>query len=148
MRTLTALALALVAAAAVPANAAPARRPVGVTFTDPAGDANGLDGASSTGSQAALDILKVRLLPYERTKDTSGITVAVALGAAPLTAPGTSYVLSATQHGCTMTISRTLTAEGVSSNRVTICGTAMGGYRHDNAGNVVVTGKSLVFNVE
>lgn len=150
MRTTTALALALVAATAATATsagAAPARRPAGVTFTDPAGDANALDGANNAGSQAALDIVKVRLLPFDRTKSTSGITVAVELGAAPLMAPGTSYALSATQSGCTISISRTVTAEGVSSNALTVCGTAMGGYRHDNDGHAVVSGKSLVFNV-
>lgn len=146
MRTLTALALALVAATAGSAAAAPAR-PSGVTFTDPAGDANGLDGANPTGSQAALDILKVRLTPYDRTRHTSGVTVRIDLGAAPLTAPGTSYVLNATQNGCTMTISRTITAEGVSAHRLTMCGETMGGYRHDNRGRLIVTGNSIRFDI-
>lgn len=145
MRIITALALAAVAATAAPSLAAPAR---GVSFTDPAGDANGTDGANGTGSQAALDVRKVTLSPFQRTAKSSGVTVRVELAAAPSTAPGTSYVFSATQWGCTLTVSRTVTAEGVSSNEVRTCGTGSAGTSHDlGSASLVTSGNAIVFTV-
>ena len=146
MRTLTALALALVAATAASASAAPARRPAGVTFTDPGGDANALDGANNTGSQAQFDVVKVKLTPFDRTKKTSGVTVAIELAGTPSMTPGTSYTFTASQFGCTVTVSRTITAEGISGNSIETCGTG-GGVSHGMTSSLVNIGKTIVFTV-
>jgi len=146
MRTLTALALALVAATAGPAAAAPAR-PSGVTFTDPAGDANGLDGAHGAGSQPAFDVLKVRLSPHAPTRHESGVTVRIDLAAAPPTTPGTSYFFRTEQHGCETRVTYTVGTDRPERSILTTCGTS-GGFSFSSLVDPLrVSGSSVTFVV-
>lgn len=148
MRRVPALAVtavtAVLATAAV-AGAAPAR---GVTFTDPAGDANGLDGRATAGSQAAYDITRVTLTPHARTARAAGLTIRLDLAAAPSTAPGSSYVFAARQDGCDLTVSRTMTSDGVTGSTLVNCAPGVGQlHSYTVTTGVVARGKSLTFTV-
>lgn len=126
MRRALALALAATAAfLAAPADAAPR----GVTFTDPAGDANGLDGNAPAGSQAAFDVTRVRIAPHAPTKRQAGLTIRLDLAAVTNTMPGSSYVFTATQGACTITASRTWTTTGAGDSTLVTCG-PVGGLSH------------------
>ena len=145
MRRVPALAVSLVLATAAAAGAAPAR---GVTFTDPAGDADGVDGRAGATSQAAYDVVRVRLAPYQRTAKTSGVSVALTLAALPSTSPGSSYFVSATQGACEITASRTATAtDGFAESTLVTCGT-LGGWEHRNySAGLKASGKTITFTV-
>jgi hypothetical protein len=146
LRTAALLAAALLAATA--ATEATAAAPRGLTFTDPANDANFSDGAAPAGSQASFDVLRVRITPYARTRKTAGLTIRVDLAAAPSTAPGSSYVVVAQQNGCDITASHTASTEGASNSVVTTCGpTSVSYWAYDADKAFAPTGKSLTFVV-
>ena len=126
MRRALAIACAAAALAAAPANAA-AR---GVTFTDPAGDANALDGRAPAGSQASFDLTKVRIAPHAPTKTRAGLAIRVDLAAVTSTAPGSSYVFTATQGACTITASRTWTADGSAGDSTLVTCGPLGEWSH------------------
>jgi hypothetical protein len=119
MRRIPALAVSLVLAGAAAAGAAPSR---GVTFTDPAGDADGVDGRAGAASQAAYDVVRVRLTPHAPTRTASGVTVRVDLASVASTTPGSSYVFTATQGACAITVSRTFTPDGAADSTLVTCG--------------------------
>lgn len=144
MRRSLALVLAVAALSAGTADAAP----LGVTFTDPAGDANFLDGAHGAGSQAAFDVTKVRISPYQRTKKTSGLTIRIDIAAVPSTAPGSSYVFVARQGACDITVSRTATTDGIANSTFVVCEPVVGEYHsYSVAKGMRPTGNSIVFTV-
>lgn len=150
MRIVTAVTLALVAATAAAADAAPARRPAGVTFTDPAGDANALDGANNTASQPAFDILKVKLSPHQPTKTSSGVSVRIDLAADAPAQPGTSYVFAAKQYGCDLTATFTVGPDGtIANSRLTVCGSSGGGYSSGTFtdADFAIRGKTVTFGI-
>ena len=107
-RVLTAAVLAVLATAAT-AGAAPPR---GLSFTDPAGDANFADGRTTTGSQAAFDVVRVTLSPAARTRTHSSIAVRIDLAAPAATTPGTGFFVSAKQDGCDIRVDLALGTEG------------------------------------
>lgn len=145
-RALLAAATAVLAAAAV-AGAAPAR---GLTFTDPVGDANFLDGRTAVGSQPGLDVVRVTLAPAERTRRTSGITVRIDLAGPALTAPGTTYYFTADQDGCNVRVDLARGAQGWGSMYSRYCSTGLGA--GDYTGGTIVApaapnGTSVTFVV-
>lgn len=143
-RLTAALAVTAAALLAAPAAAAPA----GVTFADPAGDANGLDGRAPAGSQAAFDILRVRLSPHGRAGGTSGVAIRINLAAAPSMSPGSSYVFTAKQADCDITVSRTATTDGVAGSTFVACRPVVGEYHsYSVAKGFAANGRSLTFTV-
>ena len=120
-----------------------------MTFTDPAGDANGLDGANGTGSQASFDIVKVWLGPHLPTKSDSGITVRLTLSAAPNTTPGSSIVFAAKQIGCDITVTKTFGVDGATPSSIrTTCGDVSAhGSTTNDGGAIIVSGTSLIVSI-
>ena len=146
MRRVPALAVSLVLATAAVAGAAPAR---GVTFADPAGDADGVDGRAAAASQPAFDVVRVRLAPHERTAKGSGIAVTLTLAGAPSTAPGSTYFLKGTLGSCAFTAWRTFTTDGVGDSANFDCGSA-GGLTHKGSGSGITPvpgARTLTFKV-
>ena len=127
--------------------AASAAAPRGLTFTDPAGDANFADGANGAGSQASLDVLKVRITPYARTAHTAGITVRIDLAGPVSVTPGSSYFVSAKEAGCDITAARTAGADGVVDSMLVNCGDGSGRQSSAMLGTARLTGKSVTFDV-
>lgn len=128
MRRVLLTATTAVLATASLAGAAPAR---GVTYTDPVGDANFLDGRTSVGSQPGLDVVRVTLSPARRTARTSGIEVRIDLAGAVPATPGTTYYFSAAQDGCDIRVDLSFGAQGWDSMYSRYCATgfAAGEYR-------------------
>lgn len=145
MRRTAALAVTLALATAAVAGAAPR----GIVFTDPAGDANGLDGRAEAGSQAAFDVTRVRIAPHAANAKWAGVAVTVELAAAPATSPGSSYYLAATQGACDIRVTRTATVDGVASSTLVTCDGVSGRYSgHDVArGTFATAGRALTFVV-
>jgi hypothetical protein len=143
-RTPAALAVAAVLAAAGVATAAPAR---GVSFSDAVGDANGLDGASTVGSQPAFDVRRVTLAPYGRTSRTSGLTVRVDLTGPVSASPGSSYVFTAKQGECDLTFTRTITTDGVGASTLVVCGAVVGEYHSHSVSTAPAGGRSVTFEI-
>ena len=140
------LALALVSAALLSAPATAAPR--GVTFTDPAGDANGSDGRVPAGSQAAFDVTRVRISPFQRTAKESGLAIRVDLSATPSTTPGSSYYFVARQGACDITVSRTASHDGIANSTLVMCGPVVGEYHsYSLAKGLVANGRSITFTV-
>ena len=108
MRRAAALSTVAVLLAAGPATSA-AR---GVTFADPAGDADFTGGQAAPLSQAAYDVVAVTLTPAEVTRTTATIGVRIELAGAAAVAPGTAFYLTGRQGDCTFTVTR---AAGVDS---------------------------------
>lgn len=109
MRRVLTAAVSVVLATAALAGAAPAR---GLTFTDPVGDANGLDGRTDVGSQPHLDVVRVTLSQAARTKKTAGLAVRIDL-AAPVSAdPGTTYYVTGTQGACDFRVDLAMGTDG------------------------------------
>ena len=140
--------LALLVGLAVVAGPASAAAPRGVTFTDPAGDANGLDGAHDAGSRPEFDVVRVRITPYAATRRVAGLAIRVDLADTPSTAPGSSYVLTAVQDGCDITVSRTATADGYADSTLVSCGRTKGEYHSSSAlQSFRPSGRSVTFTV-
>lgn len=144
MRRTLPLALAAATLLAAPASAAPR----GVTFADPAGDANFLDGAHNAGSQPAFDVTSVRIAPYHRTAAQSGLAIRVDLAATPSTSPGSSYFFVAKQGGCDISVSRTATTDGIANSTLVTCGPVVGEYHsYSVARGLAPSGRSITFTV-
>ncbi|HWL37288.1 MAG TPA: hypothetical protein VNQ77_13985 [Frankiaceae bacterium] len=145
MRRIPALAVSLVLATAAAAGAAPAR---GVTFTDPAGDADAVDGRAGATSQARFDVVRVRLAPHARTAKSSGVAIRIDLASAPSTSPGSSYFFTAKQGACDITVSRTATTDGIANSTLVMCGPVVGEYHSTSvAKGLSPTGTSISFTV-
>jgi hypothetical protein len=118
MRKALSIAVTAVLASAAVAGAAPAK---GVTWSDARGDADFANGAASAASQAAYDIVRVRLSPKARTRTTAGIVVRIELAAPAATTPGTAFYLSGIQDGCDFTVTRAATADGWTDSSMLKC---------------------------